>query len=333
MSQGNFFAIGAAEFSKACELGLRPAVALLVLACGTQKDNSTTSWSAQAVFNHTGMAWRRATDAIDELVKADLVSVIKTGKKPRYKISKPADMDSFIWLPREIIEGAGNETPPVRRLRERGDALLFQKFIELYSVHDLTADGGLPRTLVRINYDRVVLGPHGVFVMYGFKNKSATATSVGPLKSLTGIEDDDKNKGAWIVLTPLQQMGLLEVVTYMAESRDHESELLYQVNDETCAAMTLLSFHLEQEGGQGFSRSLDAHLPLAGLAVRDLKDATMVGVYRLRYRPKTTKTTVWFATEQAQTERFVAGIQKLCGIENVDINGFQGTSKEINGYQ
>ena len=332
MSQGNFFAIGADEFSKACELGLRPAVALLVLACGTQKDNSTTSWSAQAVFNHTGMAWRRAIDAIEELVKADLVSVIKTGKKPRYKLSKPTDMDSFIWLPREIIEGAGNETPPVRRLRERGNALLLQKFIELYSVHDLTADGGLPRTLVRIDYERVVIGPCGVFVMYGFKNKATTATSIGPLKSLNGIEDDDKNKGAWVVLNPLYQMGLLEIVTYMAESSDYESELLYQVNDETYEAMIQLSCYLDQGGGQGFSRSLEAHLPAAGLAVRDLKDATMIGVYRLRYRPKTAKTTVWYATQQAQTERFVVGVQKLCGLD-VDIKGFQGSSKEINGYQ
>lgn len=332
MSQGNFFAIGAAEFSKACELGLRPAVALLVLACGTQKDNSTTSWSAQAVFNHTGMAWRRATEAIEELVSANLVSVIKAGKKPRYKLSKPSDMDSFIWLPREIIEGAGNETPPVRRLRERGNALLLQKFIELYAVHDLTADGGLPRTLVRINYERATLGPCGVFVMYGFKSKDTTATSVGPLKSLAGIEDDDRNKGAWVVLTPLYQMGLVETATYMAESHDYESELLYQVNSETNEAMIQLSCFLDLGGGQGFSRSLDAHLPLAGLAVRDLKDATMVGVYRLRYRPKTAKTTVWYATEQAQTERFVAGVKKLCGLD-VDINGFQGESKEINGYQ
>lgn len=332
MSQGNFFAIGADEFAKACELGLRPAVAFLVLACGTQKDNSTTSWSAQAVFNHTGMAWRRATDAIEALVNANLVSVIKTGKKPRYKLNKPTDMDSFIWLPREIIEGAGNETPPVRRLRERGNALLLQKFIELYAVHDLTADGGLPRTLVRIDYERTVLGPCGVFVMYGFKHKATAANSVGPLKSLTGVEDDDKNKGAWIVLSPLHQMGLLEITTYMAESSDYESELLYQVNDKTNEAMTQLSCHLDLGGGQGFSRSLDAYLPLAGLAVRDLKDATMVGVYRLRYRPKTAKTTVWYATEQAQTERFVAGVNKLCGLD-VDIKGFQGSSKEIKFYQ
>ena len=332
MSQGNFFAIGAAEFSKACELGLRPAVALLVLACGTQKDNSTTSWSAQAVFNHTGMAWRRSTDAIDELVSANLVSVIKAGKKPRYKLSKPADMDSFIWLPREIIEGAGNETPPVRRLRERGDATLLQKFIELYAFHDLTADGGLPRTLVRIDYERKIIGPCGVFVMYGFKKGDTTANPIGPLRSLHGAEDEDRNKGAWVVLNPLWKMGLLEVVTYMAESSDYESEFLYPVNDDTYEAMTLLSSHLGLGGGEGFSRSLDAHLPDVGLVIRDLNDPSMVGVFRLRYRPKTAKTTVWYATEQAQTERFVAGVRKLCGLD-VDINDVQGSSREIKGFQ
>lgn len=332
MSQGNFFAVGANEFAKACELGIRPAVALLVLACGTQKDNATTSWSAQAVFNHTGMAWRRATEAIDKLVEAKLVSVIRGGKKPRYKLSKPSELNSFIWLPREIIEGAGAETPPVRRLRERGNALLFQKFIELYSIHDLTADGGLPRTLVRVDYERKILGPCGIFVMYGFTKKPATSNAIGPLSTLHQMEDEDKNRGAWVVLKPLQEMGLLETVDYMAETSDYESEFLYQVNDETCAAMIGLSCHLNENGGQGFARSLDAYLPDVGLAIRDLKDATMIGVYRLKYRPKTAKTTVWYATEKAQTEKFVAGVQKLCGLD-VDIKEFQGISKRINGYQ
>ena len=53
MRQGNFFAIGAVVFGKACELGMRPAVALLVMARGTLKDQATTSWSAQAVFDYT----------------------------------------------------------------------------------------------------------------------------------------------------------------------------------------------------------------------------------------------------------------------------------------
>jgi len=109
MSHGNFFAIGADEFAAACDLGIKPAVSLLVLARGTGKDNATTSWSAQAIFEKTGIAWRRAKEAIEALCAADIVKVLKAGKKPRYKISKPKDDAKLIWLPNELIDGAGGE--------------------------------------------------------------------------------------------------------------------------------------------------------------------------------------------------------------------------------
>ncbi|PYD05288.1 hypothetical protein DND90_16290 [Pseudomonas syringae pv. maculicola] len=152
MNHGNFFAIGADEFADACDLGIRPAVSLLVMARGTGKDNATTSWSAQAIFEKTGIAWRRAKEAIEALVTAEIVKVLKAGKKPRYKISKPKDDSKLIWLPNELIDGAGNEVPPVTKLRETGELILLQKFVELYADHDIDNDGGLPRSLVWQTY-------------------------------------------------------------------------------------------------------------------------------------------------------------------------------------
>lgn len=336
MSQGNFFAVGKEQFKKACTLGIRPAVAFLVMARGTLKDNATTSWSAQSVFIYTGMAWRRATEAIEALVDNNLVEVLKAGKKPRYKLTKPKDVEDLIWLPNTLVDGAGKESPPIRRLRERGELDLLQKFIELYSIHDLTSDGGLPRTLVRVDYERVRIAPHGPFVIYGFTGANATATSVGLLSSYTNVKDDNGNKGAWVILKPLCDMGLIDRVEYMVESSDYEAEFLYPLNAETKEAMSFLSAGLAVSGGDGFARQIDRYWPLVGLAVKELISPTLVGVFRLHYRPKTAKTTVWYATEQGQTERFVEGINKLYGIEsapNVDINGFQVSSREINGHQ
>lgn len=330
MSKGNFFAIGAKEFAQACELGIRPAVALLVMARGTLKDNATTSWSAQSVFNYTGMAWRRAQSAIELLIEEGLVEQLKEGKKPRYKLKKPQEVEDFIWLPNELVDGAGNETPPIRRLRERDELELLQKFIELYSIHDLTADGGLPRSLVRVSFERTTIAPHKPFVIYGFKQKEITASSVGLLRDYGNAVDEEDNRGAWVILKPLWDMGLIERVNYMVESSDHESEFLYQLNEETTEAMSFFAGMLNATGGDGFARKIENFWPLVGLAIKDLKKATLVGIFRLRYRPKTAKTTVWYASEREQTEKFVNGINKLCGVSDandVDINDIQGSSK------
>ncbi|HDS1734138.1 hypothetical protein [Pseudomonas sp. BP8] len=334
MSQGNFFAVGAAEFERACDLGLRPAVALLVMARGTLKDQATTSWSAQAIFDNTGMAWRRAKEAIQALIEAKIVTQLKAGKMPRYKLSKPKDTDGFIWLPNEIVDGAGNEVPPVRRLRERGDAFLFRKFIQLYGAQDLTADGGLPRTLVRSVYSREKICPVGAFVVYGFKHETTSCSAVGVLAECNGQEDDDGNKGGWIVLTPLHSMGLIEEGRYMTESEDHESEILYPMNADTEEATYGLVPFFDLNGGAGFARKIEIYHPLVGIALRDLNAPTLIGVFRLVYRPKTAKTTVWYASEQGLTERFVQGMNMMLGLsDDVDINGFQGSSMEIKGYQ
>ena len=57
MSTKGFFRIDRRTWAKVCELGMNPAVAYLVLACGTGKDHRGTSWSVQAaVKKYTAIA-------------------------------------------------------------------------------------------------------------------------------------------------------------------------------------------------------------------------------------------------------------------------------------
>ena len=279
------------------------------------------------------MAWRRAKEAIQTLEEAGLVTTLKTGKKPRYKLAKPKETEDFLWLPNELIDGAGEEVPPVRRLRERGDVFLLRKFIELYGAQDLTSEGGLPRTLARATYKRDRLCATGAFVVYGFKSENPTATATGVFSECLGMTDESGNQGGWVVLNPLRLMGLIEEVAYMAESSDYESELLYPLNESTQEATYGLVPFFDASGGAGFARKIEQFWPLVGIAVRSLNDPVLIGVFRLVYRPKTAKTTVWYANEQGLTERFVQGMNKMLGLSDVDINGFQGSSMEINGYQ
>lgn len=317
MSNGNFFAIGAAEFDAACALGMNPAVALLVMARGTGTDNATTKWSALSVFNHTGMARRRAQDAIEKLIAAGLVESleVKSPKFPRYKIHKPTDEKSLLWLPNALIDGAGNEIPPITKLREAGNLTLLQKFVQLYGLQDLDSDGGLPRSIARTHFkQREVICPIGPFVLYGFSvpHETATAAAKGIFAEVYGQEDDDNNAGAWIVLSPLVKMGLLEKVYYMAESTDHEAELIYPIDQHgTQEAMSDLLLWLEETGGKGYAAEAECHV-VQGIALEHIKNAAVVGLLRLRYRPWTGKTSRWLALDKERAEAMRGVIQQIC---------------------
>jgi len=101
-AKGKFFAIGKPQWEQACQLGINVAVTLLVLAMGTGHDNRTTAWSAKAVESRAGIGWRRARDAINTLITAGILVMVKKGARPRYKIKLPDDSDQLIWLPSEL---------------------------------------------------------------------------------------------------------------------------------------------------------------------------------------------------------------------------------------
>lgn len=311
MSQGNFFAIGADEFVAACEIGINAAVTFLILARGTGRDNATTAWSALSVFKYSGMARRRAKDAIDALVNAELVEVLQTGKKPRYKLQKPKDDESLLWLPNELIDGAGGEIPPITKLRETGNLELLEKFILLYGLQDLDNDGGLPRDIAQTIFDRKNICSIGHFVLYGFARTKTTANSTGLFEEYLECADVMGNQGAWMVLYPLLRFGLLEQAYYMAESSDHDAELIYPVNDDVERAHQALTFWLEERDGKGFAMEAQSsdHIGIAG---EHIENATMVGLLRLRYRPKTGKTARWWALDREKTEAIIKTINTIC---------------------
>ena len=93
-----FFAVDVGCFQYACEIGLNPAVAYLVLASGTGSDNVTTSWSVNAIENYTSISRSRARDAVQLLLKKGLIQELKRGTRPQYKFTSWAELRG---MPRE----------------------------------------------------------------------------------------------------------------------------------------------------------------------------------------------------------------------------------------
>jgi hypothetical protein len=193
-----FFAVDRRAWARVCALGLNPAVAYLVLACGTGGDNRTTRWSDQAVRKYTDLTRVRTDNAMATLIEKGLVRLEVGGSRPRYYVTpahevpgcdaeKGGDPD-WIWLPNTIVLGAAAETPPVRLLRQAQYPAALRLFVDLYHSHGLADDGGVHWRCIRQGYTRHKVGERGSFVVWGFQASTletwATTAFVAP--HLTG---------------------------------------------------------------------------------------------------------------------------------------------------
>lgn len=309
-NNGGFFAIGKQQWTKACSLGLNHAVTLLVMARGTGRDNCTTSWSAESAFKYTGLAWRRGNDAIAALCKAQLATKEQSGKRPRYKLSKPDSLEDLIWLPNEFVTGAASEIPPLRKLREGQSVEHLETLVELYAAQDLVGDGGISRSLFRAPYDvRERICGRGPFEIIGFSRSKRVdhCSWSGPLKRFQHAKvEDDSQHPVWIFLRSMERMGLLERATYLVESDNQDAELIHQLEGDDLSQRTAdAAAALADSLPGGFSyeaQRFDFVLPIP----EHMAKATVVGIMRLRYRPKTTKTAAWYGRHVESCARYEA---------------------------
>src|SRR5690349_14602391 len=88
-SSPGFFAVDRRTWARVCSLGMNPAVAYLVLARGTGRDNRTSTWSVHAIEAYTGISRGRAQAAVSSLEKSGLINVLREGTRPQYYI-RPA---------------------------------------------------------------------------------------------------------------------------------------------------------------------------------------------------------------------------------------------------
>jgi hypothetical protein len=303
----NIFAIGKTQWAAACRLGMNPAIAFLVLARGTGGDNSTTSWGAEAVRKNAGIAWVRANDAIEILEKNRLVSRAPKTGRPSRKLSFPKDKDAVLWLPNSLVDGVGDKSSPIERLRRTQNVAYLQSFVDLYGEHNLASEGGLPRALVWKKFSRTHVFDYGQFRFYGFSSGEGTCYSNGPLERFKVDKKPEGEYPSWTFLHTLERLGLLEVVHYVAEGDSSDSELKHALTgdegaDEVKAALAgvIEKFDGEWQAKKAESRCFDYVIPTP----RDYAPPAVVGIYRLVFRPWTLLTAAWWATHTEACERY-----------------------------
>lgn len=120
--------------------------AMLVLLAGTGADQQLTKWSTKACEQYTGMGKPRAKRAIEELLKARIISLTpsSTPRFPQYKFAAPNANKEPIFLPMQLVMGFREETPVLKRVRDTTDAVLLRMLIDLYGRTQVDAAYGMP---------------------------------------------------------------------------------------------------------------------------------------------------------------------------------------------
>ncbi|MDD2179723.1 hypothetical protein OIN59_19970 [Acidovorax sp. D2M1] len=314
MSTTGFFAVGRNSFTAACKLGMNPACAFLVMACGTGKDNVSTRWSAEAVGSHVGMRWSAAKEAIEALCSHGIAT--KGGKpaRPSYKLQKDGDL---IWLPRTLVEGAANEVAPVAKMRQTQDPMALRLLVELYTAQNLREDGGINAKTVYQAFDRRKAGQQGAYTVWDFTSSgsqwvfmNSDAAKAHRREALTAEEkmagkkpEDVRAVDFFRRLKTLEALGLIEWVPYLYDGPNGEpmhalacnglqaEKALYEAATDAAARMI----------GESWAQSIE------GIAVpvqTHIAEATMIGIARLRYRPHTTLTSAWWAEHHSVCSAF-----------------------------
>lgn len=124
---------------------IRVMTAYLVLVRGSGVDNVTTSWSSQSIRTYTGISPEPSKRAINLLAELGFIKIVKQGRKPSYKItlskkkSKNNNSD-ILFIPNNIVTGAADEVPPLKRLVQYQDPYVLYLFIRLYGFQDKYLD-------------------------------------------------------------------------------------------------------------------------------------------------------------------------------------------------
>jgi DNA-binding transcriptional ArsR family regulator len=235
----------------------------------------------------------------------------------RFTIAEPEaapEEPDLIWLPSSLVDSGGCNLTPVEQIRQSNDIRALRFFVDLYHAHDLINEPGInwrsPHGL-RVQYERVKLGEHGQHVVWGFRRKASEVYLAAPFCAprVDRTDPDNQTKKFWNAFGVLTSLHLIEPVVYLVDSDSAHGETMWPVEGgEECeydvgkgaslaAALMLTPGQLEWAANQGIGPTSPV--------LKHITDVQAIGIYRLRHRPQTEATKIWFSelTENCEAAR------------------------------
>ena len=268
-------------------------------------------------------------------IKALVAKGIVKDKRKKQKTWGPAELNDVaiaalteplaVWLPNALIDGASDEVPPIELIRQTRGLPALSLLIELYAVQFLPNYGGVPRELLRNVFERTKVGEQGPFVVWGFRSATMTATRDLARPFMTGqfTQYDDGRYDAgwrtsfWPAVHTLVDLGLVERVGMLLDGDDSEAEIIHPyaieagepAERELAAAAQQAAETMVTPGQLDWARR-EGYRHLAPV-LKHMSKATLVEVFRLKYRPHTTATSAWFGLMMQGAAEYLAKYRAL----------------------
>lgn len=280
---------------------VRTMIAYLVMACGSGGDNTTTSWSAQAISKYSQMRWDKAKEAVDRLLELGIVARDDERSKNRHPVYKimgnATTQDGQIWLPNTLIEGVDEQAAnyPLRRLRESGDTMLLTLLLDLYANHDLPNWGGITPSMLRIKSGEKLKidAKGGAQEVWGFDLE--TFPTAWRIYSKHGND----GKEFFRRFNLLESFGFLETSIVLLDSEDGDVLFSFSKHDDTYQRIRdhceELCFDKNEAWMYHYTLPVPAHI----------EDPHLIGIYRLKFRPHTKRTAAWFARSEQVNKSYI----------------------------
>jgi hypothetical protein len=248
--------------------------------------------------------------------------------------SAPKIEPDLIWLPNELVTGVSAEIPPLELVRQTQDPMMLRLFIEMYSAQNLREDGGISRRYMWKSYDRVAVGEHAQFTVWGFNGGSEWVSWGNGLASPHRRETLTKEEIAagknpavdfFRRTGQLTRIGLIEWVPHLVESAEESGEVIHplgmggfeSIEDRLSRAAHEAGRSLvtERQYEWAINKGLHQLVPVP----RHIAEVQMIGIARLRYRPRTKMTSAWWADLNDNAEKHLARYAEIAARQNTRV--------------
>ena len=296
-----FFAVSLEAFHAICdELGMNECCLYIIYCCGSDKTNTKTKWSINALKNRTEISVRRAQKAASNLVDSGYVTKIKGGKHPTFFIKRRQDEDA-VWLPKTFVNGANNEIAPLELIRRTGDHMIFRLIVDCYWHCDIAEDGGIGE--LWCSYDKEHIANHAHFSVVGFsRSNSMTVDNSGLTEAHRDRSSNSPLALFWNRLQILIDLGLIYEVPTIFDSEDGEPvvPLINPFDQQPIEELTERAYEVLPDQYHPSMCTYD----YTTLILKTMQSAALKGVYVLRYRQHTEKTKAGYAKTMERIDNF-----------------------------
>lgn len=259
--------------------------------------------------------------------ETDIAAAARAGmilrSQDSWEVNAPGAERDLAWMPNAFVTGAGSEVPPLRRLRETGTVDALRLVVDLYAAHHLVDDGGVSCRVVWQPWERHVIAVTEDYNVLGFtrpKRKDGSPNG-GAFNTLSRAWNGFSATGGkpWDSMRAVERLGLVEVVTTLFDGPDGEPvfPVHHEGSDTDDARAINACGHYAIDAARAWgsdavaqweAQQRDYHLLMAP---RHMTAATLRGVYRLRYRPRTNATARWWGKLRDTTETWTRKFNEL----------------------